>query len=208
MPTLSEGSSGEVPGRRCQPTSWTYLTSEGSINRRHPGKIPGMPDDLPVDVLTELGRVVWAAIKLEHYAESLCSLIEPANPGTDKRPVSHKIRDAKRVLASWPSSAVRDNTVAWLERASYAIEQRNAALHAMPLIQLGRPPATEDRLFLGEMPRANRPYNERPLTVESLSALRSVLENAFSGCVDIALAAGAESQLHRSHSQTTVWLTE
>jgi hypothetical protein len=28
-----------------------------------------MPDDLPVDVLTELGRVTWAAIKLEDYTE-------------------------------------------------------------------------------------------------------------------------------------------
>ena len=30
-PTQSEGSSGEVPGSRRQPTSWTYLTSEGSL---------------------------------------------------------------------------------------------------------------------------------------------------------------------------------
>lgn len=29
-----------------------------------------MPADLPIDVLTELGRVTWAAIKLEDYAES------------------------------------------------------------------------------------------------------------------------------------------
>jgi len=54
-----------------------------------------MPDDLPVDVLTELGRVTWAAIKLEDYTEGLCSLIDPANPRTDKRQVSQKIKDAK-----------------------------------------------------------------------------------------------------------------
>jgi len=162
-----------------------------------------MPDFLPVDVLTELGRVTWAAIKLEDYTEGLCSIIEPTNPRTDKRQVSWKIRDAKRVLAGWPSSAARDDAAAWLERASHAIEQRNAALHATPVVQLGYPPTTEDRLFLGEMPRANRPYNERPLTVESLSALRSVLETASSRWVDVAVAAGTESRHQRSPSETT-----
>jgi hypothetical protein len=162
-----------------------------------------MPDDLPVDVLTELGRVTWAAIKLEDYTEGLCSLIDPTNPRTDKRQVSQKIKDAKRVLQGWPSSSVRDDAMAWLERASHAIEKRNAALHATPVVQLGRPPATEQRLFLGEMPRADRPYNERPLTVESLSALRSELEDAFSGWRDVAIAAGAESRLQTSRGQTT-----
>ena len=47
-----------------------------------------MSTDLPVDVLTELGRVTWAAIKLEDYTEGLCSLIEPTNPRTDRRQVS------------------------------------------------------------------------------------------------------------------------
>ncbi|MBV9095194.1 MAG: hypothetical protein JO132_15170 [Streptosporangiaceae bacterium] len=52
-----------------------------------------MPDELPVDVFTELGRVTWAAIKLEDYVEDLCSHIDPVNPWTDKRQVSAKIRD-------------------------------------------------------------------------------------------------------------------
>jgi hypothetical protein len=161
-----------------------------------------MPADLPVDVLTELGRVTWAAIKLEDYTEGLCSLIEPANPRTDRRQVSQKIKDAKRVLMSWPSSTVRDDAIGWLERASHAIEKRNAALHATPVVQISHSPATEQRLFLGEMPRKDRPYNERPLTVESLSALRSVLEDAFSGWREVAIAAGTESRLQTSHSQT------
>lgn len=112
-----------------------------------------MPDDLPVDVLTELGRVTWAAIKLEDYTESLCAFIQPANPRTDKRQVSQKIKDAKRVLKGWPNSRVREDAMTWLERASYAIEQRNAALHATPVVQLGCPTANEQRLLLGEMPR-------------------------------------------------------
>jgi hypothetical protein len=49
------------------------------------------------------------------------------------------------------------------------------------------------RLGLGEIPRKGRPYFERPLTVESLSELRSVLENAAHGSRDLVIALGAES---------------
>ena len=72
------------------------------------GTILAMPDELSVDVFTELGRVTWAAIKLEDYVEGLCSHIDPANPRTDRRQVSTKIRDAQRVLAARARSATRD----------------------------------------------------------------------------------------------------
>jgi hypothetical protein len=160
-----------------------------------------MPDDLPVDVLTELGRVTWAAIKLEDYAESLCSFIEPANPRTDRRQVSQKIKDAKRVLRRWTASAVRDKAMNWLEHARLALERRNAALHATPVVSLGRRPEDEQRLFLGEMPRPGRPYFERPLTVKSLSELRSVLEDAAAGWRDIVIAADTESRLQKRYSK-------
>jgi hypothetical protein len=58
-----------------------------------------VPDDLlPVDVLTELGRVTWAAILLEDFVDDLCWHIEPADQLTDRRQISQKIKDAKRVL--------------------------------------------------------------------------------------------------------------
>jgi hypothetical protein len=152
-----------------------------------------MPDDLlPVEVLTELGRVTWAAILLEDYIEGVCSPINPTNPRTDKRPISRKITDAKKVLTGWPVSKMRDDAIVWLEHASQAIEERNAAFHATPLVWVGGGTTKEGQLFLGEMPRANRLYAERPLTVESLHALRIALENATSGWTDIAIAAGAE----------------
>ena len=103
-----------------------------------------MPDELSVDVFTELGRVTWAAIKLEDYVESMCSHIDPANPRTDKRQVSKKIRDAQRVLAARARSATRDEAAEWLEQARQAIELRNAALHATPIVWVGRGHA-EDR---------------------------------------------------------------
>ena len=127
------------------------------------GTIPAMPDELSVDVFTELGRVTWAAIKLEDYVEGLCSHIDPANPRTDKRQVSTKIRDAQRVLAARTRSATRDEAAEWLEHARQAIERRNAAMHATLIVWIGRKRA-EDRLGLGEMPRKGHPYFERPLT--------------------------------------------
>jgi hypothetical protein len=156
------------------------------------GTIPAMPDELSVDVFTELGRVTWAAIKLEDYVEGLCSHIDPANPRTDRRQVSTKIRDAQRVLAARTRSATRDEAAEWLEHARQAIERRNAAMHATPIVWVGRKHA-EERLGLGEMPRKGRPYFERPLTVESLSELRSVLENAADGWRDLVIALDTES---------------
>jgi hypothetical protein len=150
-----------------------------------------MPDDLPVDVLTELGRVTWAAIKLEDYAAGICSIIDPANPRTDRRQIGQKIKDAKKVLAGRTPSAARDEAVVWLDRARDAIKRRNAALHATPVVQIGQGRLGEWPLLLGEMPRKDRPYYERPLTVESLSELRSVLEDAAGGWRDLIIALGS-----------------
>ena len=165
--------------------------------------MPIMPvDDLPIDVLTELGRVTWAAIKLEDYAESMCSFIEPANPRTDRRQVGRKIKDAQKVLASRAASATRDEAKMWLERARQAIEQRNAVLHATPLVRIEPRRQGEPRRFLlGEMPRAGRSYFERQLTVESLAELRSVLESAADGWRDLVIAVGAEFRLQVSQEQ-------
>ena len=160
-----------------------------------------MPDDLPLDVLTELGRVTWAAIRLEDYAEDVCWHIDPANPRTDRRQVGQKIKDAKQVLAGRPPSAARNEAAAWLDRAREAIERRNAALHATPVVRVGQVRRGEWPLFLGEMPRKGRPYFERPLTVESLGELRSVLEDAAGGWSDLVLALFTDSVPPESRGQ-------
>src|SRR5260370_2761008 len=117
-------------------------------------------DELPVDVLTELGRVAWAAIKLEDYAEGICSDIDPADPRTDTRQLSRKIRDAKRALAACPDLEVRAKATAWLERARLAMERRNAALHATPMVWIER--GQRDQMLLGDMPRNCTPYIHQP----------------------------------------------
>lgn len=152
--------------------------------------ISRMPDELPVEVFTELGRVTWAAIKLEDYVGAVCSHIEPSNPRTDRRQISAKIKDAKKVLAGLVPSGARNDATAWLERAGRAIEQRNAVLHAVPVVRIGPRGRVTEELLLGEMPRKGRGYFERPLTVESLSQLRADLEEAAAGWQDMLLSLG------------------
>jgi hypothetical protein len=107
--------------------------------------MPVMPvDDLPIDVLTELGRVTWAAINLEDYTESMCAFIDPwdpkdlsdpkdpSDPRTDMGQVGQKIKDAQMILATKTASSTRDQTKVWLERARQAIERRNAASRVRP----------------------------------------------------------------------------
>jgi hypothetical protein len=157
-----------------------------------------MSDDLPVDVLTELGRVTWAAIRLEDYAEDVCSRVDPRDPRrADGRFVSQKIGDAKKVLVGWGPSETRDKAETWLERARLAIERRNALLHATPIAWIG-PGRGEQRPGLGEKSWRDRPYFERPLTVESLSEVRSVLEDAADRWQDLVIAVWAESSQQES----------
>ena len=126
-----------------------------------------MPDDLPVDVLTELGRVTWAAIKLEDYASAFAGLPHPAAPLDDRRRISQKIKDAEKALGGRTPSATREEALAWLARVRRAAERRNAVLHAVPVVWIGG--ERDGEQGLGEMPRKGSPYVEWPLTVESLS---------------------------------------
>jgi len=66
--------------------------------------------------------------------------------------------------------------------------------NAVPADAPGRSHARRDgRRGIGEMPRKGRPYFGRPLAVESLSELCSVLENAADGRRDLAIALGTDS---------------
>jgi hypothetical protein len=146
-------------------------------------------DELPEDVLTELGRVTWAFIVLEDAVKWLCSSIAPHDPRNrpQLRPMMNQARTA---LSGWPQSQARRDAYAWIDRADRAMDARNATLHATPLTWVGPTGPTEPaRMLLGEMPRGNRrPYYERPLTVESLSELRTLLVEAMTGWRDLILS--------------------
>ena len=113
-------------------------------------------------------------------------------------------------MSCWSASSTRDEARAWLERARVAVERRNAALHATPLVRVepGRRDGPE-RLLLGEMPRHGRPYVERQLTVDSLAELRSVLVAAVEGWRDLVIAVSAERKRQDASSepQPPAWLS-
>ncbi len=111
---------------------------------------------------------------LEDYAESMCDVVEPTDPRTERRQITSRITDALRLLRTWPVSEARDRGVAWLENARSAIDRRNAILHAVPLVDV-RDPTVQ---YLGQMPRKGAGYMEHPLTPEHLASLTGVLQGA------------------------------
>jgi hypothetical protein len=133
----------------------------------------GVPSD---EVLTELGRVTYAAIVLEDLTAAVCHAVKRVDPRTDTRPIGQKIEEAlKELQRRSPSDAVGT----WLTAARSAIRERNAALHAIPLV-VQQAPGADPLPFshaLGEK-RKDAPYMERPLSVPALQPLREQLELA------------------------------
>lgn len=132
-----------------------------------------MYDDLPDDVLAELGRIALASIDLDDCIDSLCSEIEPSNPRDDRRSVAQKMADARKVLRGYGDTAQVRLITAWLDKARHALTTRNAVLHSTPLVHLDfdwtKPHA--QRIIghsLAEYPRLDRPYTVRALTVDGL----------------------------------------
>lgn len=152
-----------------------------------------MHDDLPDDVLLELGRLTWSAIRLEDLTVSLCRVVHPANPREDRRPIGQMIKEARRALRSWPddSEAAR-RANAWLARAAEAIERRNALLHSVPLVILDSRDAAIGHA-LGEMPRGSRKYFERHLSVPALREVRNELLAAQQDWRETILLASGDS---------------
>ncbi|HEV7973823.1 hypothetical protein [Amycolatopsis sp.] len=149
------------------------------------------PDELPLDVLTELGRVTWAVIKLEDYAEDICARVLGNSRFDSTKPVRRKIEAALTDLAGRPASDLRDAATRWLTTVDRALTQRNEALHARPLVWVEMDPAKRHdpaQHRLGVMPRGGRSYSELPLTVESLGVLRQELVAAVTGWRDLVLA--------------------
>jgi len=154
-------------------------------------------DELPVEVFTELGRVTWAAIRLEDYTESVCQCVDPHNPRTDHRQIGRKVKEATATLHTWPPSRPRDDALAWLARATAALDRRNAILHATPVVLLGAP-GSQPTQMLGAMPRKGSAYTQHPLTADHLGGLEATLRGATQGWMDVQLAASEECSRPRS----------
>ena len=151
-----------------------------------------MSHPLPDDVLVELGKLTWAAIRLEDLADSLCNAVRHANPREDRRGIGQKIKDARRDLKTWEEAPEVVQVDSWLARAGQALERRNAILHSVPLRVFDRD-GGDIGFALGEMPRGDHSYFERHVTVEALQEVRNELEHAQQGWRNTVLLA---SRLH------------
>jgi hypothetical protein len=145
-------------------------------------------DDLPDNVLIELGRLTWAAILLEDLTDSMCTFIHHTNPREDRRSIGQKIKDARRDLRTWGESLDIEHVESWLFRAAQALERRNALLHSVPLVVLdheGQPVGHA----LGEMPRTGSEYFERRLTGAGVRHVHDELHAARQGWREAVLLA-------------------
>jgi len=138
-----------------------------------------MPDDLPDEVLIELGRLTWSALHLEALTDAICDNVVGRKP-EDKTLIGPKIRDALQALSQWQRGSEVDQVKDWLARARLALEKRNALLHSVPLIVFdGR--LRKIGYALGEMPRGDRAYYERPMEADELRKVRAELDAAQEG---------------------------
>lgn len=141
-------------------------------------------EELPDDVLLELGRLTWAAIRLEDAVREVAWRLAPVEAGREAEQISQRINAAR---SAGPPESVRG----WLEAAGAALERRNTVLHGIPF-QYGFPgrlmfPGTQ--LFPGahgqglhHIPRkAGQARTETEVTVEGLRPTREQLDQALGG---------------------------
>ena len=137
-----------------------------------------MPDELPDEVLIELGRLTWSAIHLEDLTDAMCHQVVHKDPRVDQRPIGRKITDAIEALDLWEGQGsevgqIRD----WLDRAQRALQMRNAILHSTPLIRFDEHYRKIGHA-LGELPKGDRAYYVRPMEVSELREVRAELDAA------------------------------
>jgi len=139
-----------------------------------------MPDELPEAVLIELGRLTWSAINLEDCTDAICHNLVPRARG-DRTPIGPRITAAVRALSQWEDGGSEvDQIRDWLLKAQLALEKRNALLHSVPLIVLDGHYRRVGHA-LGEMPRGDRAYYQRPIEVSDLLEVRAELDAAQEG---------------------------
>lgn len=152
------------------------------------------PDDT---ALLELGRLTWAAMKLEDAAYEVRRAVSTATPSASA-PASEWITDGLRILDSWHASPAREDGQAWFTDARDALNDRNAVLHTVPgfLVTLSPDCGVEQQgPVLQHVPRRNKAsVRTIALTPESLRVIRDRLEAVYESWTTVILALDAERQ--------------
>ena len=156
-----------------------------------------MSDDidgtLPDDVLLELGRLTWAAIKLEDVVYEVCKAVQPRGSVVyDDTPIGTRIDQALSDLGSRPEDDLRRATHAWLTAAKTSLVERNSVLHSVPVtfepLSPDITPGNQDPMLAHFPKKRHLPAIHTSLTVEGLRPIRAHLENARLGWIDLARA--------------------
>ena len=151
-------------------------------------------DQLSDEVLLEIGRLMWAAIKLESVVYPVCRSIKPRRGGSVEIPIGQQIHLARQDLKAFPRDDLRVRADAWLIRARDALKERTTVMHAAP--ETFAPLASHlssgvlDRV-LARIPRGKAdPPTGCPFTLEELRRVRLRVERARNGWRELATTLG------------------
>jgi hypothetical protein len=152
---------------------------------------PAWPPDY---ALSELGRIVWAAMDLEGVVQSVCQAIIGAGDEVASASTGQQVKAAVAVLETWPQSETRDVGRRWLIAAQDALTGRHSILHAT-IVNMARPttdggweidPAT----WLHHVPQRGRAGVPVRLVASELQAIREVLVEARRDWTTVIVAVG------------------
>ena len=101
-------------------------------------------DDLPPDdVLRELGRLTFEAIRLEDAAGLICDQVRRSSAPQ----IGNRIREALDALDA--KEMPSPHTTEWLRRVQEVLEARHKVMHGVPVQFLSRPEDPSGRWSLG-----------------------------------------------------------
>lgn len=159
----------------------------------------GSPDDdqISESVFAELGRMTYAAIKLEDATRAAVHYVAP---GLDSLSVGRLIEMAHKALEEWPESADRDFCHQWLENSRNALRRRNEVLHSTPAIFVELIDATGEMNEVGPILEHNPRFRDQSagrtwLTVDDLAPVTAQLKTARAGWWRVATKAEEQRDL-------------
>jgi hypothetical protein len=157
-------------------------------------------DEVPVEVLLELGRLAWAAIELERLVYDVCRFLHPMEV-YDDTPIGPRVDATRRNLSVLADVDLRTQTDDWLRRASDALQERNQVLHGrlfefepwLPEIN----PGNLDPVLAHVTRRDPRTYTHVPFTQSGLAPIRKRIQAARTGGMEVSSRLWATGNLRQ-----------
>jgi len=154
-------------------------------------------DQISQSVFAELGRLTYAAIRLEDVTRAAVRWIDPK---LDSLSVRRLIETAQKIVETWPQSEDRDFCDQWLEGSSNALLRRNEVIHSIPAIYVELIDAEGGMNEVGPVLEHNPRFQHQTpgrtrLTVEDLAPVTAQLRTARAGWWRVATKAHDQRNL-------------